>query len=66
MLRVGRSRFFVAHVSFAQKKLEVLQATWAKVNEDFGSIFSTLLPGGHATLAPQEGRPPAEAAGTAA
>ena len=27
------------------KKIEALQKTWAKVNKDFGSIFSTLLPG---------------------
>ncbi|CAM9462827.1 unnamed protein product [Phaeothamnion confervicola] len=27
------------------KKKEALQTTWVKVNRDFGSIFSTLLPG---------------------
>ena len=26
------------------KKSQALQATWIKVNQDFGSIFSTLLP----------------------
>ena len=26
------------------KKAQALQATWIKVNQDFGSIFSTLLP----------------------
>jgi len=40
-----------------QKKIEALQKTWAKVNEDFGSIFSTLLPGARAKLEPQEGLP---------
>ena len=41
----------------AQKKIEALQKTWAKVNGDFGSIFSTLLPGARAKLEPQEGCP---------
>eukprot|EP01052_Picozoa_sp_SAG31_P031725 SAG31_NODE_3394_length_4324_cov_3.093964_3_plen_148_part_00 len=30
--------------------------TWHKVNRDFGSIFSTLLPGAAAKLEPEEGR----------
>ncbi|NWH54129.1 SMC2 protein, partial [Fregata magnificens] len=34
-----------------QKKTEALYIAWKKVNEDFGSIFSTLLPGAKATLA---------------
>ena len=38
-----------------QKKIEALQKTWAKVNTDFGSIFSTLLAGANAKLEPQEG-----------
>ena len=29
--------------------------TWEKVNRDFGSIFSTLLPGTTAKLVPVEG-----------
>ncbi|NXG51766.1 SMC2 protein, partial [Psilopogon haemacephalus] len=33
-----------------QKKKEALQVAWRKVNEDFGSIFSTLLPGAKAML----------------
>ena len=41
----------------AQKKIEALEKTWAKVNKDFGSIFSTLLPGARAKLEPQEGCP---------
>ena len=41
----------------AQKKIEALQKTWAKVNADFGSIFSTLLPGTNAKLEPQAGCP---------
>jgi structural maintenance of chromosome 2 len=38
-----------------EKKNEVLQTTWKKVNRDFGSIFSTLLPGTDAKLQPVEG-----------
>ncbi|KAM6391671.1 structural maintenance of chromosomes protein 2 [Rhynochetos jubatus] len=33
-----------------QKKTEALHTAWAKVNKDFGSIFSTLLPGATAKL----------------
>mmetsp|Transcript_3972 Transcript_3972/g.6966 ORF Transcript_3972/g.6966 Transcript_3972/m.6966 type:complete len:1219 (-) Transcript_3972:182-3838(-) len=32
------------------KKNEALKTTWGKVNKDFGSIFSTLLPGTQAKL----------------
>ena len=38
-----------------QKKAE-LERTWLKVNRDFGSIFSTLLPGARAKLEPPEGQ----------
>lgn len=37
------------------KKSQALQSTWVKVNRDFGSIFSTLLPGTQAKLDPLEG-----------
>lgn len=37
-----------------KKKIE-LERTWKKVNKDFGSIFSTLLPGTNAKLEPPEG-----------
>lgn len=37
------------------KKKAELQHTWSKVNTDFGSIFSTLLPGTSAKLEPPEG-----------
>jgi structural maintenance of chromosome 2 len=37
-----------------EKKKEALEATWRKVNADFGSIFSTLLPGTSARLEPPE------------
>ncbi|XP_061373397.1 structural maintenance of chromosomes protein 2-1-like [Gastrolobium bilobum] len=38
-----------------EKKKETLSVTWIKVNTDFGSIFSTLLPGTMAKLEPPEG-----------
>ncbi|KAG0478466.1 hypothetical protein HPP92_013185 [Vanilla planifolia] len=38
-----------------EKKKETLKLTWVKVNKDFGSIFSTLLPGTMAKLQPAEG-----------
>ncbi|XP_056136927.1 structural maintenance of chromosomes protein 2 [Lampris incognitus] len=38
-----------------QKKNEALNIAWQKVNKDFGSIFSTLLPGANARLAPPQG-----------
>lgn len=38
-----------------QKKNETLQRTWEKVNHDFASIFSTLLPGATVKLEPPEG-----------
>ncbi|MCO5554633.1 hypothetical protein L7F22_008165 [Adiantum nelumboides] len=38
-----------------EKKKETLKVTWQKVNKDFGSIFSTLLPGTMAKLVPPEG-----------
>lgn len=37
------------------KKTQALQTTWTKVNRDFGSIFSMLLPGTQAKLEPPEG-----------
>ncbi|XP_060093143.1 structural maintenance of chromosomes protein 2 [Heteronotia binoei] len=38
------------------KKNETLNIAWQKVNKDFGSIFSTLLPGANAMLSPPEGQ----------
>merc|ERR1712054_718211 len=39
-----------------EKKIETLRHAWAKVNKDFDSIFSTLLPNTSAKLEPPEGR----------
>ena len=38
-----------------EKKREALHASWVKVNQDFGSIFTSLLPGTMAKLDPPEG-----------
>lgn len=38
-----------------RKKKEALRKAWEQVNKDFGSIFSTLLPGADARLHPPEG-----------
>ncbi|XP_078251192.1 structural maintenance of chromosomes protein 2 isoform X1 [Rhinoraja longicauda] len=39
-----------------KKKNEALNVAWKQVNQDFGSIFSTLLPGSNAMLVPPEGK----------
>lgn len=39
-----------------EKKKETLQVAWEQVTKDFGSIFSTLLPGTKAKLQPPEGQ----------
>lgn len=39
-----------------EKKKEALKTTWQKVNKDFSKIFSTLLKGADAKLAPAEGQ----------
>eukprot|EP00937_MAST-01D_sp_MAST-1D-sp2_P000195 g195.t1 len=38
------------------RKKQTLEQTWKKVNKDFGSIFSCLLPGAQAKLEPEEGK----------
>jgi structural maintenance of chromosome 2 len=38
-----------------QKKKDALRKAWEQVNRDFGSIFSTLLPGAQGCLQPPEG-----------
>uniref|UniRef100_A0A0P4WHI6 Structural maintenance of chromosomes protein n=1 Tax=Scylla olivacea TaxID=85551 RepID=A0A0P4WHI6_SCYOL len=39
-----------------EKKKAALRQAWGQVNKDFGSIFSTLLPGAQAKLQPPEGQ----------
>lgn len=41
-----------------EKKRQTIEKAWEQVNRDFGSIFSTLLPGAHAKLEPPQGQSP--------
>ncbi|KAJ8000529.1 hypothetical protein DPEC_G00181060 [Dallia pectoralis] len=50
-----KSKILQTIVELDMKKNEALNIAWQKVNKDFGSIFSTLLPGADARLAPPEG-----------
>ncbi|XP_053558666.1 LOW QUALITY PROTEIN: structural maintenance of chromosomes protein 2 [Bombina bombina] len=50
-----KSKILATIEELDQKKNEALNIAWQKVNKDFGSIFSTLLPGANAKLAPPEG-----------
>ncbi|XP_072716701.1 structural maintenance of chromosomes protein 2 isoform X1 [Ciconia boyciana] len=45
-----KSKILATIEELDQKKTEALHVAWKKVNEDFGSIFSTLLPGAKAML----------------
>ncbi|KAK9408080.1 structural maintenance of chromosomes protein 2 [Crotalus adamanteus] len=51
-----KSKILATIMELDQKKNEALNIAWKKVNEDFGSIFSTLLPGANAMLSPPEGQ----------
>ncbi|XP_063151049.1 structural maintenance of chromosomes protein 2 [Candoia aspera] len=51
-----KSKILATITELDQKKNEALNIAWKKVNEDFGSIFSTLLPGANAMLSPPEGQ----------
>ncbi|XP_025896559.1 structural maintenance of chromosomes protein 2 isoform X1 [Nothoprocta perdicaria] len=46
-----KSKILATIEELDQKKNEALYIAWQKVNKDFGSIFSTLLPGAKAMLA---------------
>ena len=50
-----RSKIQKVITELDEKKREALQLTWEKVTGDFGSIFSTLLPGTSAKLQPPDG-----------
>jgi len=43
-------------VGLEDKKRRALEEAWRKVNKDFGSIFSTLLPNSQAKLEPPQGQ----------
>ncbi|KAM6329392.1 structural maintenance of chromosomes protein 2 isoform 1-T2 [Alca torda] len=45
-----KSKILATIEELDQKKTQALHIAWKKVNEDFGSIFSTLLPGANAML----------------
>ncbi|NWS61106.1 SMC2 protein, partial [Chunga burmeisteri] len=47
-----KSKILAAIEELDQKKTEALHVAWKKVNEDFGAIFSTLLPEARAMLVP--------------
>jgi structural maintenance of chromosome 2 len=51
-----KSKIAAVIAELDQKKNEALQSAWRQVNKDFGSIFSTLLPGTDAKLEPPEGQ----------
>ncbi|XP_057366441.1 structural maintenance of chromosomes protein 2-like [Daphnia carinata] len=51
-----KSKIENAILKLDEKKKETLQVAWEQVTKDFGSIFSTLLPGTKAKLQPPEGQ----------
>ncbi|KAG9342525.1 hypothetical protein JZ751_016530 [Albula glossodonta] len=55
IVEIDKSKILKTIEELDQKKNEALNIAWQKVNKDFGSIFSTLLPGANARLAPPEG-----------
>ncbi|KAJ8411111.1 hypothetical protein AAFF_G00181460 [Aldrovandia affinis] len=55
IVEIDKSKILKTIEELDQKKNEALNIAWQKVNKDFGSIFSTLLPGSDARLAPPEG-----------
>ncbi|XP_073536274.1 structural maintenance of chromosomes protein 2-like [Phyllobates terribilis] len=50
-----KSKILKTIAKLDEMKNSALKIAWEKVNSDFGSIFSTLLPGANAVLAPPEG-----------
>ncbi|XP_035276000.1 structural maintenance of chromosomes protein 2 [Anguilla anguilla] len=56
IVEIDKSKILKTIEELDQKKNEALNIAWKKVNKDFGSIFSTLLPGSDARLVPPEGR----------
>ncbi|KAI5671701.1 hypothetical protein M9H77_12065 [Catharanthus roseus] len=55
IIKNDKSKIKMVIEELDEKKKETLKVTWEKVNSDFGSIFSTLLPGTMAKLDPPEG-----------
>jgi structural maintenance of chromosome 2 len=50
-----RKKIFDSIKNMDSKKVEDLKKAWEEVNGNFGSIFSTLLPGAQAKLVPPDG-----------
>ena len=55
LLRMIRRKLKPVIENLDVKKKVELERTWKKVNKDFGSIFSTLLPGSNAKLEAPDG-----------
>jgi structural maintenance of chromosome 2 len=55
IIEKDRSKIQAVIAELDEKKNKALQETWVKVNRDFGSVFSALLPGTQAKLEPPEG-----------
>merc|ERR550519_3144835 len=51
-----KSKIMEVIAELDQKKREALRQAWDQVNKDFGSIYSSLLPGATAKLNPPEGK----------
>eukprot|EP01134_Creolimax_fragrantissima_P000493 CFRG0493T1 len=56
IVEVDKKKIILSIEDIEKKKNEQMKTTIAKVNTDFGSIFSILLPGTTAKLAPPEGQ----------
>ncbi|CAI2175919.1 7498_t:CDS:10 [Funneliformis geosporum] len=54
-VKKDKKKIEVTIVSLDNYKKDALQKTWKKVSEDFGAIFSELLPNSFAKLQPPEG-----------
>merc|ERR550519_2109442 len=51
-----KSKIMEVIAELDQKKREALRQAWDQVNKDFGSIYSSLLPGATAKLEPPQGQ----------
>ncbi|KAJ8724192.1 hypothetical protein PYW07_008172 [Mythimna separata] len=56
IVEADRAKLVQVMAELDEKKKRTLVGACEQVNRDFGSIFSTLLPGAHAKLTPLEGR----------
>ena len=56
IIEEDRSKILSVIEELDVKKEEVIRQAWEKVNYDFNSILSSLLPGAHAKLKPIDGK----------